>query len=107
MWTDGYIDNLGVGDNVRKATRQYAEWSVAAKYRMLSAKGVQAHKMTPKGVIQRKRVVLEDQYGGHRQPERQEDCRRLGLASGRGGVEAKDAFACDLLLTIVEFLLQC
>ena len=39
LWTVDYIGKLGIGDKVRKATRHYAEWSVAAEYRMPSSKG--------------------------------------------------------------------
>ena len=43
-----YAEALGILESMKKATRQYAEWSAAAELRMLSTQGVKVKKLTLK-----------------------------------------------------------
>ena len=43
-----YTDMIGISEQTKIATRQYAEWSAAAGYRMFSVCGVKAKEMAKK-----------------------------------------------------------
>ena len=100
---EDYAEALGILDSVKKATRQYAEWSAAAELRMLSTKGVKVRRM--------RRNDIEENCG-RGMPWKVEQ-REIGPTKHERVIEeqawevgADNAFESDLLGTIAEIMIQ-
>jgi hypothetical protein len=46
MCCEEYAQQIGIQENMKKATRQYAEWSAAAELRMFAKEKVKVRKMS-------------------------------------------------------------